>query len=314
MPGTGEASLPAQLSLPSEDVLHSEGLTSASLDEEGRAEQATGHALPVRRLPSFALPERQLSSTQDPSREAHAATASAKQRSSTAFDAGADPLGATGSVGRRSTKDSPLKQASHGPISVEDGSLGMPGWSPSRSSAGSSPARHLAAPTESAPPSMSLHAGSAAQPAVQPLQDGPSVSLGAVSSSHPDDSPDEGSSSSRAAEAPVSPNDSASAGIRALTREISELAYVDRDPYGSPMRRYRATDDAEEHHANAAVEAESDASAWRGPEQGNDDVESRPEEDRVHEAEHLAPMSSPEQDAGQREQDTLNSLADDVGD
>lgn len=300
--------MPAQLSLPSEDVLHSEGLTSASLDEEGRAEQAPGRAFSVRRLPSFALPERQLSSAQEPSREADAATGSAKQRSSAALDAGADPLGATGSVGRRSTEDSPLKQASHGPAGMEDESQRMPGWSPSRSSAGSSPARQL---TESALPSMSLHAG---QPAVQPMQNGRSVSLGAASSMRPDDAPNEGPSLSRATEAPVSPNDSASADIRALTREISELAYVDRDPYGSPLRRYRPTDDAEEHHASAAIQAESDVSALRGPEQGNDDRDSRPGEDRVQEAEQLAPMRSPEQDAGHRGQDTLDSLPNDVGD
>ena len=246
--------MPAQLSLPSEEVLNSEGLTSASLDEEGVVERRPGPALPVRKLPSFALPDRQPSSTQERSREADAGSGSAQQWSSAALDDQADPLGATGRVGRRSTDASPRKPAAQSPADADNSSHGVPGWSPSKSSAGSSPSRHPTAPSESALPGMSLHAASAAPAALQP-QDATSESQWATSGGHPAiDVPDEGLSLSRAPEAPLSPDNSASAGIRALTREISELAYVDRDPSGSPMRRYRPTEDAEEHHASAAAE------------------------------------------------------------
>ena len=307
--------MPAQLSLPSEDVLNSEGLTSASLDDEGAVEQRPGPTLPVRKLPSFALPDRQPSSTQDHSREADAGSGIAQQWSSAALDDQADPLGATGRVGRRSTDASPRKPAVQIPADTEDVSHRMPGWSPSRSSAGSSPSHYLTAPNESAVPSMSLHAASAAPAALQPLRDASFESQWAASSSHPIGVPDRGLSLSRAPEAPLSPDNSASAGIRALTREISELAYVDRDPSGSPMRRYRPTEDAEEHHASAAAEDRSDASVLDGPQQSNNEIP-RPEQDAGREAEHLAAAGSLGQDAvaGQSRQEMLRPLPDQVGD
>ena len=277
-------------------------------------EQRPGPALPVRKLPSFALPDRQPSSTQDHSREAETGSGSAQQWSSAALDDQADPLGATGRVGRRSTDASPRQPSAHRSADVEHVSHQMPGWSPSRSSAGSSPSCHLTAPSESAVPSMSLHAASAAPAALQPLQNASLDSQWPTSSGHPISMPKEGLSLSRASEAPLSPDNSASAGIRALTREISELAYVDRDASGSPMRRYRPTDDAEEHHANTAVEERSEASALEKPQQSND--ETRLEQDAGREAEHLAPLGSPGQDAmpGQRRQDMLQPLPDRVMD
>ena len=307
--------MPAQLSLPSEDILHSEGLTSASIDEDGGVEKAAGPAFPVRRLPSFALPERHVSSTPEPSREVHADTGSDQQWSSAALNNNADPLGATGSVGRRSTDGSPHRPAAHRPADAEDVSHRVLGWSPSRSSAGSSPARQLKASSDSAVPGMSLHADSAAEAALQPMQDASSASPGAASIVHLNDAPVEGISLSRAPGATASPDDSASAGIRALTREISELAYVDRDPSGSPLRRYRPTDDAEEDHASAAVEAGSDTLALEGPRQSND-LEPRSQQDKGQEAERLAALRSPEHISvlGQRGQDLPESLPDEVGD
>ena len=313
-PGTGEANMPAQLSLPSEDILHSEGLTSASLDEEGAIEKAAGPAFPVRRLPSFALPERHVSSTSEPPTEVHAGPGTDQRWASTASGVNADPLGATGRVGRRSTDGSPHRPAAHGPADSEDVSHRVLGWSPSRSSAGASPARQLTAPSKSPLPGMSLDEVDAAGAAVQPMQDASLASPGAASGMHPDDTPIEAMSLLLAPGATASPDNSASAGIRALTREISELAYEDRDPYGSTLRRYRPTD-AEEHHASAAVVARSDALALEEPLQSND-VDPTSEQDKGHEAEHSAATHSPEQAAvsGQGWQDMLDSLPDEVGD
>ena len=188
--------MPAQLSLPSEDVLHSEGLTSASLDEEGRVEQAAGAALPARRLPSFALPERSLSSAVETSRDIHEGTGSAEQRPSAAPNVNADPLGACVSVGRRSTDGSPLSSAAQRSADAMSVSHPVTGWSPSRSSAGSSPARQPTAPGETALPSMSLQAASAAHSALQPMQD-PHLVLQVTAPSMPSDpGPDKESRSS----------------------------------------------------------------------------------------------------------------------
>ena len=346
LPEGAQASMPAQLSLPSEDVLNSEGLTSATLDEEGGAEQAIGAARAgsFRKLPSFALPDRNLSSTQSTPREPLAGTGGAEQRPAEAPSAAADPLGATVSVGRRSTDGSPLRPAMHTLPDEAHISQQVQGWSPSKSSAGSSPARQLSASSEPLALSTPPHGASAVQSALQPMQDvslgsqantaAPGVPLSASSAraspsqavqnvslecrvqaaNAPQDTPYEASArSSKAAEVPAVRNDLASADIRALTREISELAYIDRDPvYGSPVRRYRPTDDAEEYFANSAAERSPGPAEQEGMHDGAD-VQSCSEQtqDSGQEADVLEAAGSPNQDAGteQKQQEAMRSSA-----
>lgn len=346
LPESAQASMPAQLSLPSEDVLYSEGLTSATLDEEGGAEQAIGAARAdsFRKLPSFALPDRHLSSTHSTPREPLPGAGDAEQRLAEAPSATADPLGATISVGRRSTDGSPLRPAMHSLPDAARISQQVQEWSPSKSSAGSSPARQLLASSEPLALGTPPHGASAVQPALQPMQDvslgsqadtaAPSVPLSALSArasplqavqnvrlecrvpaaDAPQDTLYEASaSSSKAAEVPAVRDDSASADIRALTREISELAYIDRDPvYGSPVRRYRPTDDVEEHFENSAAERSSGPAEQEGMHVGAD-VQSCSEQtqDSGQEADVLEAAGSPNQDAGteQKQQEAMRSSA-----
>ena len=276
-------------------------------------EQAAGVALSSRRLPSFALPERSLSSAVEASRDAHGGKGSAVLSVSAAPGVNADPLGATVSVGRRSTDDSPRRSAAHKSADAMSVSHPVTGWSLSRSSAGSSPAHRPAAPGETALPTMSLQAASAARPALQPMQavnTGIEVTAPSMGSDHGPDN--EGGNSSIAL---AGHDDAASAGIRALTREISELAYVDRDQHGSPLRRYRPTDDAEEHHASAASQEGTDAWEASGVPQQRDDVQPTSEVTGGQEAGDLAASRSLGQDKapGSMGQDMLEHLPPEAG-
>ena len=256
-------SMPAVPSVPSEDVLNSEGLTSAALDESAAAEQQLAGSYPMgsAKLPAFAQADRHLSSQQG-SPQALAGSRSVEARPSP-LDLDADPLGATVRIGRRSTDASPAKS----------GAQRSTGWSPSRSSAGSSPARQHQLFTDlSAPGAPQEIAFSAAQPSPQPAHDVPSAgswaaephvqsedrrALEASSGGgelHGPSDKGAGHEASSAGAVAQGWEGSASTDIRQLTREISELAYIDRDPvYGSPVRRYRPTDDAEEPFVSSAA-------------------------------------------------------------
>lgn len=260
---SADAIMPAVLSVPSEDVLNSEGLTSAALDESAAAEQQLAGSYPAAsaKLPAFAQADRHLSSQQG-SPQALASSRSLGARPSP-LDLDADPLGATVRVGRQSTDASPAKSAAQRST----------GWSPSRSSAGSSPAhQHQLFSDLSAPGAPQEGTLFAAQPRPQPAHDVPlagsgaaephvqsedRTGLGASSSGgelHGPSDEGAGHEASSAGAVAQGREGSALADIRQLTREISELAYIDRDPvYGSPVRRYRPTDDAEEPFVSSAA-------------------------------------------------------------
>ena len=213
------------------------------------------------KLPAFAQADRHLSCQQG-SPPALAGSRSVEVRPSP-LDLDADPLGATVRVGRRSTDASPAMS----------GAQRSTGWSPSRSSAGSSPARqHQLFSDLSAPCAPQERAFSAAQPSPQPAHDVPLPGSGAAEPHVQSEDRTELEASSGRGELHGPSNEgaghetsstgavaqgwggSASMNIRQLTREISELAYIDRDPvYGSPVRRYRPTDDAEEHFVSSAA-------------------------------------------------------------
>ena len=251
--------MPAQLSLPSEEVLNSEGLTSASLDEAGSTGEQTARAGSFRKLPSFALPDRG-PSTPHSSMAGLAGTSEPQLQQDVSRGAGGDPLGALAAADRRSERHSAEQLPTLGPI-----------YTPSRSSAGSSPAYQqplLGTEPAAAPQLDAMSSLSAAQPAqASNLDDGRQEETAAP----PDGSAQQGRGSSLAAVNTVAEGSSASADIRQLTREISELAYMDRDPvHGSPVRRYRGTDDAEEHFASVGAQDQAQPAAAEVQQEGGD--------------------------------------------
>lgn len=324
----GRMILPPTLSLPSEDVLTSEGLTSASIDETAGPEQPVTITVPVGKLPAFGasqsfherhpsapditteslpLPDGQLEA-QGTSPEPPADSKSPQPVPDAALSGAADPLGATVNVGRRAGDGSPDKTGFPSPRNTAGNARQqMPGSSPGRRGAGSSPARQLPALDASSAPAALVPAQEphAAQPLVQPVQIG---SVGGSRESEaraqPGDKALQGSGSSGPAGDAAVRDNSASAGIRLLTREISELAYMDCDPiYGSPVRRYRGTDDAEERFASTVAPDSSRPSTPEGLQEGSD-VMSGPSQQQQdeRESEHLGDPSTREQDPAALEQ------------
>ena len=252
-----EARMPAQLSLPSEGVLNSEGLTSASLDEAGGAAEQPARAASFRKLPSFALPDRGLSA-QHSSKASLAENLETQPRQDVPHSAGGDPLGALAAADRMG-EGRFLKQ-----VVTPRG----PSNTPSKSSAGSSPAyqkplldhQPAAAPQLDTVSSMSAAQASSLESSREREDAAP-----------PDDLAQHERGSSHAGISTVAVGSSASADIRQLTREISELAYMDRDPvHGSPVRRYRGTDDAEEHFASVGAQEQIQPAAAEALQEGGD--------------------------------------------
>ena len=251
--------MPAQLSLPSEEVLNSEGLTSASLDEAGGTTEQPARAASFRKLPSFALPDR-VPTAQHSSKAALADSLEPQPRQDVSHSASGDPLGALAAADRLGEGRSVEQVATPGPSNTQ-----------SKSSAGSSPAYQqpsLDHQPAAAPQPDTVSSLSAAQPAQASSMES---SRGREVATPPGDPAQHESGSSQAVLNTVAVGSSASADIRQLTREISELAYMDRDPvHGSPVRRYRGTDDAEEHFASVSAQDQTQSVATEALQEGGD--------------------------------------------
>ena len=251
-----EARMPAQLSLPSEEVLNSEGLTSASLDEAGSAAELPARAASFRKLPSFALPDRG-PSAQHSLKAALADNLDPQPRHDVSHSAGGDPLGVLAAADRLGEGRS-----------AEQVATSVPSYTPSKSSAGSSPA-YQQPPLDQQPAAASQLDTVFSMSAAQPAQ--ASSTRESEVAAPPDDLAQHERGSSQAALNTVATGSSASADIRQLTREISELAYMDRDPiHGSPVRRYRGTDDAEEHFASVGAQDQTQPAAAEALQEGGD--------------------------------------------
>ena len=252
-----EARMPEQLSLPSEEVLNSEGLTAASLDEAGGTTEQPARAASFRKLPSFALPDR-LPNAQHSSKAALADNLEPQPQQDAPHMAGGDPLGALAAADRRSEGRS-----------AEQVAIPGPSYTPSKSSAGSSPAYQqpfLDQQPAAAPQLDTVSSMSAAQPAQASRWESSREREVAAPA---DDLAQHERASSLALVTTAAEGSSASADIRQLTREISELAYIDRDPvHGSPVRRYRGTDDAEEHFASVGAQDQTQPAAAEALQEG----------------------------------------------
>ena len=251
--------MPEQLSLPSEEVLNSEGLTSASLDEAGGTTEQPARAASFRKLPSFALPDR-VPTAQHSSKAALADYLEPQPQQDAPNMAGGDPLGALAAADRRSEGRSAEQVAKLGPS-----------YTPSKCSAESSPAYQqplLDEQPAAAPQLDTVSSMSAAQPAQDSSLES---SREREAAALPDDHAQHERGSSLALVNTAAEGGSASADIRQLTREISELAYMDRDPvHGSPVRRYRGTDDAEEHFASVGAQDQMQPVAAEALQEGGD--------------------------------------------
>ena len=251
--------MPAQLSLPSEEVLNSEGLTSASLDEAGSTTEQPARAASFRKLPSFALPDWGPSALHS-SKAALADNLESQPQQNVSHSAGGDPLGALAAADR-------LGEGRF----AEQVATARPSYTPSKSSAGSSPAHQQPSLDQQPAAAPQLDTASSIS-AAQPAQDSSLESSREREVAAPrDDLARHERNSSQAVLSTVAVGSSASADIRQLTREISELAYMDRDPvHGSPVRRYRGTDDAEEHFVSVGTQDQMQPAATEALQEGDD--------------------------------------------